>query len=46
MGDEKEPEEISLSYPGALIFDGVDNYCKEKGIYSKDYTVVKKEILQ
>ena len=40
MGDEKEPEEIDLSYPGALVFDGVDEYCKEKGVLLKDYTAI------
>lgn len=40
MGDEREPEEIDLSYPGALVFDGVDEYCKEKGVFSKDYTAI------
>lgn len=42
MGDEKEPEEIPLSYPGVLIFDGVDEYCEGKNILSEDYTVIKK----
>lgn len=40
MGDEKEPEEIDLSYPGVLVFDGVDKYCKEKGVLLKDYTAI------
>lgn len=41
MGDEKELEEIPLSYTGALIFDGVDDYCEGKDIFSEDYTVIK-----